>query len=130
MTDTKAIRTAVGMAGAILVSSAALVLMRKLGAIDHETSTRLLAAGFGLIVAFQGNAIPKTLTALRADRNREARAQACRRRTGWTFLIAGLGYSAVWLLLPLPLAVPVSMAVIVTGVAGPLGWSALRRRLA
>jgi hypothetical protein len=127
MTDTKAIRTAVVMAGAILVSSAALVVMRKLGAIDHETSTRLLAAGFGLIVAFQGNAIPKTLTALRADRDREARAQACRRRAGWTFLIAGLGYSAVWLLLPLPLAMPVSMAVLVIGIAGPLGWTKLRR---
>ena len=127
MTDTKAIRTAVVMAGAMLVSSAALVLMRKLGAIDHEMSTRLLSASFGLMVAFQGNAIPKTLTALRADRDREARAQACRRRTGWTFLIAGLGYSAVWLLLPLPLAVPVSMAVLVIGIAGPLGWTKLRR---
>ena len=35
MTDTKAIRASVVMAGAILVGSAALVVMRKLGAIDH-----------------------------------------------------------------------------------------------
>jgi hypothetical protein len=122
MTDTRAIRSAVLLAGAMLVGSAVLVLMRKLGAIDHEWSTRLLTASCGLVLAFQGNAIPKTLTALRTDRDREVRAQACRRRTGWTSVTAGLGYSLAWLTLPLPVAMPVSMAVLVTAMIAPLAW--------
>ena len=128
MTDTHAIRSAVMFAGGSLISVSAVTLARKLGAIDDPTvGVRVMMATFGLLVAFYGNTIPKALAPLAADRGREVRAQGCRRRAGLTFVLAGVGYAAAWLALPMAIAPAASMIVLVGGIAGPLGWKALRR---
>ena len=79
------------------------------------------------LVAFYGNTIPKALAPLAADRGREVRAQGCRRRTGLTFVLAGFGYAAAWLALPMAIAPAASMIVLVGGIAGPIAYRRLVR---
>ena len=130
MTDTHAIRTAVMFAGGSLVSVSAVVLARKLGAIDDPTvGVRVMMATFGVLVAFYGNTIPKALAPLSADLGREARAQNCRRRAGLTFVLAGFGYAAAWLALPMAIAPAASMIVLAGGLAGPFAYRRLVRSL-
>ena len=130
MTDTHAIRSAVMFVGGSLISVSAVTLARKLGAIDDPTvGVRVMMATFGLLVAFYGNTLPKALAPLAADPGREARAQNCRRRAGWTFVLAGSGYAVAWLALPMAIAPTASMIVLVGGIAGPLAWRRLVRSL-
>jgi hypothetical protein len=130
MTDTHAIRSAVMFVGGSLISVSAVALARKLGAIDDPTvGVRVMMATFGVLVAFYGNTIPKALAPLSADLRREARAQTCRRRAGLTFVLAGFGYAAAWLALPMEIAPAASMIVLASGLAGPFAYRRLVRAL-
>ena len=53
----------------------------------------------GLMLAYYGNVIPKTLPRFREGES--ARIQSLRRTTGWLSTISGLGYAAVWAAAPL-----------------------------
>jgi hypothetical protein len=70
----------------------------------------------GLFFAFTGNAMPKTLTPLSALRCDPARVQAFQRFAGWSWVLTGLSYSLVWLMLPIALAQTVSIIVLVIGI--------------
>jgi hypothetical protein len=97
-------------------------------AIDHEVRTRVVSAMFGLIVAWSGNMVPKTLTPLARLRCDPARYQARQRRAGWAFVLAGLGWSVSWLILPMPIALPVAMLLLMFGtVAGVVPLTPVRR---
>jgi hypothetical protein len=58
-----------------------------------------------------GNAIPKTLTPVSAACD-GARSQAFQRFQGWTWVMAGLTYAMVWLVMPIDLAKSVGVMVI------------------
>ena len=64
------------------------------------------------------------LTPLSDIRCDPATLQTLRRRTGWAYVLAGFAYTVLWLVLPVHLAVPVGIAVIVAGILVP--WAVTR----
>ena len=126
-------RSAAGAIAVALATVAVAIGLRVANAygaeIDHETRTRIVTAMFGLVIAWSGNMMPKTLTPLARLRCDPARYQARVRRAGWAFVLAGLGWSLSWLVLPMPAALPMAMLLLMFGtVAGvlPLDFPARR----
>ena len=99
------------------------------GGVDRDFSQRAVMVMLGLFLAFTGNGIPKTLTPLSAARCDAARAQACRRFAGWTWVLTGLAFAGVWIALPVDLATPASMALVVSAVSATLAQIVRVRRL-
>lgn len=111
-----AIRSAIAFAGLIMAFSLGATLATTLGGLDNEEVSRrtimvIMAASF----VFAGNALPKTLTPLSALQCDPARVQAYQRFAGWTFVLTGLAFAIAWLVLPLDLAEPVSIALLMSG---------------
>jgi hypothetical protein len=69
----------------------------------------------GLFLVLIGNAMPKTLTPLAALQCDPAKVQTFQRLAGWTWVLTGLGYATAWVVLPLDVAKPTSLALLVTG---------------
>jgi len=111
-----AIRGSVGIAAVIMCLSLAAKLVEALGlATDPDWSRRASLTGMGVFLMFMGNSMPKTLTPLAKMRCNPASVQAFQRFAGWTWVLTGLGFSIAWLVLPLSVAKPVSMALLFTG---------------
>jgi 4-hydroxybenzoate polyprenyltransferase len=95
---------------------AAFALKRAAG--FHLVSGDIPMRGFqmlmGLLIAFYGNAIPKTVPRIRADE--DGRIQSLRRTCGWLLTVAGLGFAAVWASAPLSEAADWSVAVVATAI--------------
>ena len=109
------IRNAIVFAGLILIISMSAKLAAALGFISNiELSRRVTMAILGAFFIFVGNAFPKTLTPLSALQCDAGKVQAFQRFTGWTWVLTGLAFALVWLALPLTLAKPVSVAVMMT----------------
>ena len=103
-------------AGAIMAFSLGAKLATTLGAVhDADLSTRVSMVVVGAFFMFTGNALPKTLTPLAALKCNPARVQAFQRFSGWTWVMTGLAYAIAWLALPIDLAQPVSLAVLMSG---------------
>jgi len=66
----------------------------------------------GAFFVFTGNALPKMITPLSTLRCDAAKAQALQRFSAWAWVIAGLGFAYVWLVLPVKVAEPVSVVVL------------------
>ena len=84
--------------------------------VSRDIPLRGLEMLMGLMIAFYGNAIPKTLQRLREGKVEGGRAQSLRRTIGWLLTVGGLGFAAVWASAPLSEAVGWSMAVIGTAI--------------
>jgi hypothetical protein len=85
----------------------------------HAIGDRLTNAFAGLFVVFLGNQLPKMLAPL-PDAPRDAAAmQSVRRRIGWTHVLSGLALAVLWLVLPIPLARPIGITIIVAGILVP-----------
>lgn len=82
---------------------------------DEDLARRGTMVLFGLFFVFTGNAMPKTLTPLTALRCDAAKVQAFQRLAGWTWVLMGLGYAMMWLLLPLDVARTASVALLASG---------------
>jgi hypothetical protein len=120
--DGTAGRPAVGTAGAVALGALVLVmplsieLLSALGAfVNHEWSRRAPMAVVGAFFVVTGNAMPKMLKPLSAMRCDPARVQTFQRLAGWTWVLTGLGFAAVWLVLPVNLAQPASLVLLVAG---------------
>ena len=85
------------------------------GVLDNELSSRVTMAILGGYFVFTGNAMPKMLTPLSALRHDPAMAQAFRRIGGWIWVLSGFGFTIAWLALPIDLATPVSVALLLGG---------------
>lgn len=110
------IRSAVVFAGLTMVISLGMKLAFNLGAFpDGDLSRRAAMVLSGAFLMFIGNAMPKMLTPLSALRCDAARVQAFQRIGGWTWVLTGLGIAFVWLALPVDLAKPVSVGLILCG---------------
>jgi len=110
------IRSGVVFAGLILVISLGMKLATKLGAIDDaDLSRRATMVILGGFFVFTGNALPKTLTPLSALRCDAGRVQAYQRFAGWTWVLTGLAFAIVWLVLPVEMANPVSLVLLMSG---------------
>ena len=82
---------------------------------SEEFARRGTQVLLGLFLALTGNAMPKTLTPLAAMRCDPAKVQAFQRFAGWTFVMTGLSFALIWLMLPLGLAHVFSTAVVIAG---------------
>ena len=110
------IRGSVGIAALMMGLSLAVKLVEALGlTTDPDWSRRASLTGMGVFLMFMGNSMPKTLTPLAKMRCNPASVQAFQRFAGWTWVLTGLGFSIAWLVLPLTVAKPVSMAALFTG---------------
>lgn len=110
------IRSGIAFGALILVCSLAVKLGAALGAIDDpDLSRRMANVIAGAVLVFVGNGLPKMLTPLSVLQCDGARAQAFQRFAGWTWVLTGLAFAAAWLVLPIGLAKPVSLVVLVSG---------------
>ena len=112
--STDQISSGVGFAALMMVIALSGKLLLALGVIDDASfSRRLTKALVGVLLAMIGNATPKRLTPLSALGCDGARNQAFQRFSGWTWFMAGLTFAMVWLVMPLDVAKPLSIVVIV-----------------
>jgi hypothetical protein len=113
----EAITNAIVFAGFIMAISLGAKLAATLGAVDPDAdlTRRITMAVTGTYLMFMGNALPKTLTPLSALRCDGARMQAFQRFSGWTWVLTGGAYAVAWIVLPIDLAKPVSVAIIAGG---------------
>lgn len=107
---------AAAMGAAFLIGLAGLAkLAAHLGVIDADMLSRLVQIAIGLSLVVLANGAPKQIGRPRASLEAEGRAQAARRAAGWSLTLAGLIYAGIWILAPIALAAPVSMAVVAIG---------------
>ena len=99
----------------MLAFTLAVVFADKTGYIGEETSKRAVQVAIGFLVVFSANLAPKTLEPL-ATACDPSRIQSLQRFCGWTLVLAGLGYSLVWLVAPIEHAGVSSMAILGAGV--------------
>lgn len=104
--DKKSARLAVIAASAMLILSLGVKLAQAaqwIGPDDGKLGLKLFGIFGGLALAFFGNRIPKILERYNPDADM-SRRQAFQRMAGWVFVLAGLGSSLAWLVLPIEAA--------------------------
>lgn len=106
----------VGIMVVALVASTA----RQWGYVDGDTVTRIVIGLTGLMVASFGNRLPKTFVP-------SARAREARRIAGWSLVLSGLVYAALWAFAPIPVAVVGGCAAVMLGIAVTFGHCSLLR---
>ena len=107
---------AVAFAALMLVIGLIGKLAYALGAVaDRDLATRLSMVVVGAFLAATGNAMPKMLPPASAMACDGAKAQALRRLSGWTWVLTGLAYAVIWLVLPVDVAAPASATVVLVG---------------
>ena len=84
------------------------------GWIDGDMTLRVVAMN-GLVVAWMGNAMPKSFVPY-------AWARQSRRFTGWMLVLSGLAYTGLWLFAPLPVAFLYGTMAIFGGVIVSMGY--------
>ena len=88
---------------------------RKLGYIEGETVTRLVLGATGLMVAWFGNRMPKTIAP-------GARARQAQRVGGWSMALSGLVYAGLWAFAPFDVALIGGCGAILVGIAVTIGY--------
>jgi hypothetical protein len=88
---------------------------RNLGYIDADTVNRLVFGASGLMVAWFGNRIPKTIAP-------SARARQAQRVAGWSMALSGLVYAGLWAFAPTDVAIVGGSGGVILGIAVTLGY--------
>lgn len=101
--------------GGILALAFAGSLARRLGYMDGETVTRVVIGLNGLMIAWQGNRLPKAFAP-------GACAQKARRVAGWSLVLSGLVYAGLFAFAPIPVAVMGGVSAVAAGIAVTLGY--------
>ena len=110
------IRDAVVFGAVIMLVPLVTKLAQGLGLLgEAEVARRFTMASFGAFLVVMGNGLPKTLQPLSSMTCDVAAVQAFQRFAGWTWVLTGMGYAFVWLALPLSIAKPIAMTVLLTG---------------
>lgn len=106
-----------GMAwgGGIIALALGATLARTLGYIDQDTVLRLVIGSNGLMVAWYGNRIPKTVVP-------SAAARQAQRVAGWSMVLSGLVYAGMWAFAPIATATIVGTGAIIAGILVTLGY--------
>jgi len=99
----------------ILIVALALKFAAARHLVSVDMPMRAIQILVGLMMALYGSAIPKKLPRFREGDN--GLVQSLQRTTGWLLTVAGLGYAAVWALVPLSEAAGWSMAVVGAAIA-------------
>ncbi len=85
------------------------------GYIDGDTVTRLVLGATGLMVAWFGNRMPKTIAP-------SARARQAQRVGGWSMALSGLVYAGLWAFAPVDIALIAGCGAIILGMAVTIGY--------
>ncbi len=123
------IRNALILAGLMLAFSFSLTLAVRKDWIEPDTMERAQGVMVGLVLVVCANLVPKTLEPLSAQRCKPAKKQSLQRFAGWTLVLAGLGYSIAWLVLPLEQARIPAMSIVATGlllVLARVAWTVMK----
>lgn len=107
---------ALGIVAVALAASYA----RRLGWIDPETVTRVVVGLNGLMLAWIGNRLPKRIAP-------SACLASVRRVGGWSMVLSGLVYAALWAFAPTRVAVVAGSAAIIAGIAVTAGYCMVLR---
>lgn len=111
---TKDLKAGLAWAGGMIALALCAALARKLGYIDAETATRVTAIN-GLMIAWFGNRMPKAFV-----------PSACTRQAmrigGWSMVLSGLVYAALWAFAPLQVALTGGCGVVIAGMAVTIGY--------
>ncbi len=102
--------------GGIVVLALGATFARKLGYIDGDTVTRLVIGMNGLMIAYNGNRLPKAVVP-------SVCAQRARRVAGWAMTLSGLVFAGLFVFAPIPVAATVGSGAVMAGVAVTLGYS-------
>lgn len=98
------------MAGGIIALALAASFARGKGWIDPDTVTRIVLCAIGLMLAWIGNRMPKTIMP-------GVRAAQVNRVGGWSLAISGLIYAGLWIFAPVDVAVIGGCAAVIAGMA-------------
>jgi hypothetical protein len=110
-------------ASAIIAIALGATLARKMGLMDGDAVTRLVIGINGLMIAWYGNRMPKAFVP-------SAVARQATRIGGWSMVLSGLVYAAVWAFAPIQTAVFVGCGAILLGIAVTTAYCLSRRRSA
>ncbi|WZP00715.1 ammonium transporter [Isosphaeraceae bacterium EP7] len=102
--------------GGIVAVALVATFARKLGYLDGDTVTRLVMAMNGLMIASNGNRLPKVVVP-------SACAQRARRAAGWSMALSGLVFAGLFVFAPIQVAAMVGSGAVMAGVAVTLGYS-------
>ena len=91
----------IACAGGILSLSLVAALAKESYLIDGDVAKRFVGVMLGVLLMFMGNVMPKKLAPLDSAPSHAAKTQATQRFVGWLFVIAGLLYAAVWMVVDL-----------------------------
>jgi len=97
-----------------------------LGYVDGDTVTRAVIGLNGLVIAWYGNRIPKTIAPT-------ACALQAKRVAGWSMVLSGLVYVGLWAFAPINVALAAGCGAVAAGMAVTLGYCLslrARRRVA
>ena len=115
--------SALAWGGGIVVIALVLTWARQRGLVDGDTVTRVVIGLNGLMIAWYGNRMPKAFVPSVA-------ARQAARIGGWSMVISGLVYAAVWAFAPIQTAVFVGCGAILLGIAVTTAYCLSRRRRA
>ena len=111
----KELTAALVWAGGLLAFALAATWARRLGYIDRDTVMRMVMGLNGIWIAWYGNRIPKTFAP-------NACARRAKRVSGWSMVLSGLVYAALFVFAPLSVAFLAGSGAIVAGIAVTLGY--------
>lgn len=102
-------------AGGIITIALGATLARAHGYVDADTVTRIVVGINGLMVAWYGNRMPKTLVP-------SACARQVARVGGWALVLSGIVYASLWALAPIQVAIIGGCGAIIVGMAATLAY--------
>jgi len=105
------------VAGVILAGSQSIKLFKVLGNHDIAALDRIWGITLGIVLIILGNLIPKILSPLTAKRCGPSTATSVQRFAGWALVLAGVGWTIAWIVLPIKLADNVAMTFGIAGLA-------------
>ena len=111
----KEILGALAWGGGIVLLALGASFARNQGYIDQDTVLRLVIGMNGLMIAWFGNRMPKTIAP-------SAFARQVTRVGGWALVISGLVYAGLWAFAPIPVAITVGSGAVAAGIAVTLGY--------
>ena len=101
--------------GGILAAALVASLTHKLGYIESDTVTRAVVGLNGLMMAWNGNRIPKSFVP-------SEQARRARRVAGWSLVLSGLVYAGLFAFAPLPVAVWGGTGAVLAGIVFTIGY--------
>jgi len=96
--------------GGIILVALGMTLARRWGYVDGDTVTRVVIGLNGLMIAWWGNRMPKAFVPSAAIRK-------ANRVAGWSMVLSGLVYAALFAFAPLQLAVVGGCGAVIVGIA-------------